>query len=163
MQPAAFLDRDGVLNVDHGYVSQMAEVEWVDGAAEATLALLEAGFLVVVVTNQSGIARGMFSEDDYLAFETAYHTAFPGHIDAIYYCPHHPSEGIAPYRQACKCRKPGNGMIEQAILDFDIQRDGSFLIGDKPSDLEAAQKSGIPGYLFPGGNLRDFLRTVRSI
>ena len=163
MQPAAFLDRDGVLNIDHGYVCRIEDVEWVPGAAEATRALHEAGYLVILVTNQSGIARGMFSEAEYLAFAEAYLGAFPGHLDAIYYCPHHPDAGEAPYRADCECRKPNNGMLEQAIREWPISRDGSFMIGDKDSDVEAARRTGIPGYLFAGGDLRDFLRTVRSL
>ena len=163
MQPAAFLDRDGVLNIDHGYVCRIEDVEWVPGAAEATRALHEAGYLVIVVTNQSGIARGMFSEAEYLAFSDAYRGAFPGHLDAVYYCPHHPHAGEAPYLKDCDCRKPNSGMLEQAIREWPISRDGSFMIGDKDSDVEAARRTGIPGYLFAGGDLREFLRTVRSL
>lgn len=154
-RPCAFLDRDGVLNVDSGYVASMDRVEWVPGAREAVRLLREEGFAVVVVTNQSGIARGLFSASEYLRFEKEYLAAFGVPIDAVYHCPHLP-EVSGP----CDCRKPGNGMIERAFADLPLRRRGSFLIGDSERDLEAARRSGIPGYRFEGGRLDGFVQEI---
>ncbi|CAN5728985.1 HAD family hydrolase [soil metagenome] len=157
-RPCAFLDRDGVLNLDHGYVATMDRVEWVPGAREAVRLLHDAGFAVVVVTNQSGIARGLFSASEYEAFEREYRLAFEEPLDAIYHCPHLP-EISGP----CDCRKPGNGLLERAFTELPLRREGSFLIGDSDRDLEAARRSSIPGYLFTEGRLDEFLRGVLSL
>lgn len=150
-RPAAFLDRDGVLNVDHGYVHRLDELDLVPGAADAVRLLNNAGYLVIVVTNQSGVARGRYGEDAVRRFndELAKRLAAQGaRIDAFYYCPHHPEGSVARYRIACDCRKPNPGMLAQAARDFDIDRGKSFLIGDKPGDSEAAAAFGIKGVLF---------------
>lgn len=150
-RPAAFLDRDGVLNVDHGYVHRLDELDLVPGAAEAVRLMNDAGYLVIVVTNQSGVARGRYSENDVRRFndELAKRLAAEGaRIDAFYYCPHHPEGTIARYRLACDCRKPRPGMLVQAARDFDIDRGRSFLIGDRHGDSEAAAAFGIRGVLF---------------
>ena len=148
---AAFLDRDGVLNVDHGYVHRLDALDLIPGAADAVRLLNEAGYLVIVVTNQSGVARGYYVEADVARFneELARRLAAQGaRVDAFYYCPHHPEGTVARYAVACDCRKPGPGMLEQAARDFAIDRAKSFLVGDRDGDSEAAASFGIKGIKF---------------
>jgi len=150
-RPAAFLDRDGVLNIDHGYVHRLADMDIVAGAGEAVRLLNEAGYLVIVVTNQSGVARGLYGEKDVERFngELAKRLGVHGaRIDAFYHCPHHPEGSVARYRIDCDCRKPKPGMLTQAARDFAIDRSRSFLIGDRPGDSEAAAAFGITGISF---------------
>ncbi|HEY5280420.1 MAG TPA: HAD family hydrolase [Pseudolabrys sp.] len=148
---AAFLDRDGVLNVDHGYVHRLDALEFIPGASEAVRLLNEAGYLVVVVTNQSGVARGLYGEADVECFnqELSLRLAARGaRIDAFYYCPHHPQGAVERYTVVCECRKPKPGLLEQAARDFAIDRQRSFLIGDRDGDSEAAAAFGIKGIRF---------------
>ena len=155
LKPAAFLDRDGVLNVDRDYVHRIDQVEWIAGAAEAIKLLNDAGYLVIVVTNQSGVARGYYDEATIGILHAHMQTwlaARGAHIDAFYYCPHHPEGSVARYALACDCRKPKPGLLEQAARDFDIDRAGSFLIGDKDADQEAAAAFGIRGIKFDAGS-----------
>jgi len=150
-RPAAFLDRDGVLNVDRGYVYRPEDLQWIDGAAAAIRLLNEAGYHVIVITNQSGIARGLYTESDmhrlhdYMRGELARQGA---RIDAIYYCPHHPEGTVARYTMTCRCRKPGTGMLEQAAAEFAIDLGRSFFIGDKDADMQAAAAFNIRGIRF---------------
>jgi D-glycero-D-manno-heptose 1,7-bisphosphate phosphatase len=151
---AVFLDRDGTINVDHGYVFRAGEFEFIPGAPEAIRRLKDAGFLVIVVTNQAGIARGLYSEADvhelhrHLDRELARHETS---IDAYYYCPHHPEKGTPPYRRDCACRKPFPGMLLQAAADFPLNLGGSFLVGDKLSDIEAGLAAGCKPILVETG------------
>ena len=150
-RPAAFLDRDGVLNVDHGYAYRPEQLQWIDGAPEAVRLLNEAGYYVFVVSNQSGVARGYYNEDAVEAFHThmqkqlASHGA---HVDAFYFCPHHPEGTIKPLAIHCRCRKPAPGMLEQAANEWLIDRDASFLVGDKDADVGAAEAFKIRGIKF---------------
>ena len=163
MRPAAFLDRDGVLNVNHGYVHTPERFEWMEGAREAVKLLNDAGYLVIVVTNQSGIGRGYYDEADFhalCAWIDAELAAVGAHIDATYFCPNHPEHGVGPYKTACNDRKPAPGMLVRAAAEWDVDKGASFLIGDKPSDLKAAEAFGIPGHLFTGGSLLEFVRGV---
>jgi D,D-heptose 1,7-bisphosphate phosphatase len=159
-KPAVFLDRDGVLNIDRGYVHRPDQVNWIAGAQEAVRRLNDLGYRVIVVTNQAGVGHGYYEEDDIVVLhrwmqdQLAIRGAF---IDAFYYCPHHPEARIEKYRGHHINRKPAPGMILQAFSDLAIRKDRSFLIGDKQSDIEAARSAGIPGFLFPGGNLATFL------
>jgi D-glycero-D-manno-heptose 1,7-bisphosphate phosphatase len=149
--PTAFLDRDGVLNVDSGYVHRIEELEWIDGAPEAVRLLNEAGFRVVVITNQSGIARGHYDEDAVLRFH-AHMQEFLGsrgaHIDAFYFCPHHPEGTITAYAIECECRKPKIGLLEQAARDCRVDRSRSFVVGDREGDVAAAAAFGVRGVKF---------------
>ena len=160
-KPGVFLDRDGVLNVDHGYVARRADFQWVEGAIAAVRALNEAGYYVFVTTNQSGIARGLYAVDDmhklheFMADELAREGA---RIDDIRFCPFHPEGTIDAYRRVSDWRKPGPGMILDLLRQWPVQREGSALIGDKEADMEAALAAGIRGLLFTGGNLEDFVR-----
>ncbi len=150
-RPVAFLDRDGVLNVDHGYVHRPDELEWIKDAPAAVRLLNEAGFIVIVVTNQSGVARGIYDEatvkrlHDHMQGVLARHGA---RIDAFYYCPHHPDGPVAQYALRCDCRKPGTGMLEEAAKEWPIDRARSFLIGDQDVDMQAAATFGITGIKF---------------
>ncbi|MBF0096021.1 MAG: D-glycero-beta-D-manno-heptose 1,7-bisphosphate 7-phosphatase [Magnetococcales bacterium] len=159
-RPAIFFDRDGVLNIDHGYVHRVEQFTWVEGAREAILWCNQQGYLVIVVTNQSGIARGYYDEAQ-LQELTAWmqeQLAFDGaHMDGVYYCPHHPEAKDPYYRRQCQCRKPQPGMLEQAIGEWEIDRERSILIGDNQTDLQAAQQAGVAGFLFQGGRLDRFL------
>jgi len=162
MTGAAFLDRDGVLISDCRYLSDPGKIQWIDGAKLALARLARAGFRRFVVTNQSGIARGYFDEAAILRVHAALQEALPeaSRIDAFAYCPHHPDGVIAAYVRSCDCRKPAPGMVDRLIADHGVDRTHSFLIGDKASDLQAAERAGIAGYLFEGGDLDAFVARI---
>jgi D,D-heptose 1,7-bisphosphate phosphatase len=159
-RPAVFFDRDGVLNHDSGYTFEASKLQWIDGAREAVKAVNDAGYFAFVVTNQSGIARGLYEESHvqalhrWMADDMA---AIGAHIDAFEYCPDHPEGTIERYRRVSDRRKPGPGMITDLLGRFPVNAAGSILIGDKAHDLEAAHAAGLQGYLFPGGNLETFV------
>ncbi len=162
-RPAAFLDRDGVLNVDHGYAHRPDQLEWVAGAPEAIRLLNEAGYIVIVVTNQSGVARGLYSEAAVRQFHTHMQDALLAqgtHIDAFYYCPHHPEGTVKELAVQCRCRKPGPGMLEQAAQEWPIDLGRSFLIGDRDNDIVAAAAFNVRGIKFNAGesSLIDLVR-----
>lgn len=155
-RPAAFLDRDGVINVDIGYLHRPEDCRWIEGAVEAIRRLNDLGYLVVVVTNQAGVARGYYGEADVQRLHDWMNRQFRAagaHVDAFYYCPCHPEGTVPAYSRKSDRRKPAPGMILEAIRDWRIDTAASFLIGDKDSDLEAARRAGIPGYLFTGEGL----------
>jgi D-glycero-D-manno-heptose 1,7-bisphosphate phosphatase len=160
-RPALFLDRDGVLNEDHGYVYRWEDFRWIPGARDVVAAFNRAGWLVIVVTNQSGVGRGYYSEADVHTLHARMSEDLAqagGHIDAFYYAPDHPDAPLDAYRHPDPpLRKPNPGMILQALQDWPVDREASLLIGDKPSDLEAALRAGIRGVLFEGGDLKQFL------
>ncbi len=148
---ALLLDRDGVINIDYGYVHKMDNFEFINGAKETIKLANDLGILVIVITNQAGIARGLYSESQFRFFTDEINNRlieFGAHIDKTYYCPHHPSEASKDYLQNCNCRKPKNGLIEKAKLDWKLDKEKCFLIGDKESDILAARKSGIKAHLF---------------
>jgi D-glycero-D-manno-heptose 1,7-bisphosphate phosphatase len=161
-RPALFLDRDGVLNEDHGYVSRWEDFRWIPGAREAVAAFNRAGWLVIVVTNQSGVGRGYYTEDAMHALHARMVEDLAevgGRIDAFYHAPQHPEAPVEAYRHPDPpLRKPNPGMILKALADWPIDREASLLVGDKPSDLEAALRAGIRGVLFEGGDLSEFLK-----
>jgi D-glycero-D-manno-heptose 1,7-bisphosphate phosphatase len=161
LRPALFLDRDGVLNVDHGYVHRWEDFQWIPGAKEVIGAFNRAGWLVFVVTNQSGIGRGYYTEEDMLALHeqmVADLKAAGGHVDAIYYAPQHPEAALDKYRHPDPPdRKPNPGMLLKALAEWPVDPDRSIMVGDKPADLEAALRAGVRGFLFEGGNLAQFL------
>ncbi|MCX7627396.1 MAG: D-glycero-beta-D-manno-heptose 1,7-bisphosphate 7-phosphatase [Methylophilaceae bacterium] len=145
-RPALFLDRDGVINVDHGYVHRPEEFEFVEGIFELVATANRAGYLVVVVTNQAGIGRGYYSEAQFLALTDWMKTKFRergGIIDAVYFCPYHPEHGIGAYRRESEFRKPAPGMLLQAQSELGIDMEQSIFIGDKPSDMAAGRAAGV--------------------
>jgi D-glycero-D-manno-heptose 1,7-bisphosphate phosphatase len=147
LQPAAFLDRDGVINVDHGYVVRREDFAWMPGVREAAAQLHRAGFALVVVTNQSGIGRGMYTEADFLALTDWMRSEFASAgapLAGVYFCPHHPTDAVGVFRTSCDCRKPAPGMLLRAARDLALDLSRSVLFGDKASDLEAAQSAGVP-------------------
>lgn len=160
-RPAVFLDRDGVLIVDRGYPHLESHLEFVEGAAEAVRRLNDAGYLVVVVTNQSGVARGYFTEAQMHAFNALMKKRLAeqgARLDAIYACPFHPEALVEAWRHPDHPdRKPNPGMLLRAIREHDIDPHKSFLIGDKPDDVEAARRAGVAGFLFEGGDLDAWL------
>lgn len=163
LKPALFLDRDGVLNEDHGYVHRWEDFHWIAGAKEVIGAFNRAGWLVFVVTNQSGIGRGYYSEDDMQALHQrmAEDLARSGaRIDAVYHCPHHPEAKLEAYRHPDPPdRKPNPGMLLRAFQEWPVDRERSVMVGDKPADLEAALRAGVKGLLFTGGDLAKFLES----
>ena len=141
-KPAVFIDRDGVINVDHGYVHTVDEFEYIDGVFEACKKLKDMGYLLVLVTNQAGIARGMYTEDEFLTLTEWMDWNFVDNgveFDGIYYCPHHPTEGQGDYLQDCDCRKPKAGMFKSARDFLKIDMANSVMIGDKADDMKAAE------------------------
>jgi D-glycero-D-manno-heptose 1,7-bisphosphate phosphatase len=160
-KPALFLDRDGVLNEDRGFVSRWEDFRWIPGARETVAAFNRAGWLVIVVTNQSGVGRGYYSEADMHALHAHMQAELAeagGRIDAFYHAPQHPEAAVEAYRHPDPpLRKPNPGMILQALADWPIDREASILVGDKPSDLEAALRAGVRALLFEGGDLKQFL------
>jgi D-glycero-D-manno-heptose 1,7-bisphosphate phosphatase len=160
-RPAVFFDRDGVLNVDHGYVSNRKNFEWIGGAIDAVKAVNDAGYYAFVATNQSGIARGLYTEDDMQALHDYMSAEFKkagAHIDDWRHCPFHPEGKIPHFKRISDWRKPGCGMIEDLMKSWPVMKEKSFLIGDKESDMQAARGAGIAPLLFSGGNLLDFVR-----
>lgn len=143
---AAFLDRDGVINVDKGYVYRWEDFEFVAGAIEGLRLLLRQGYRLVIVTNQSGVARGYYSIADVekLSASVIAHLRQQGvEIAGVYFCPHHPAGVVADFARECECRKPMPGMITRASQELGLDLSSSVLIGDKSSDIEAAHKAGV--------------------
>jgi D-glycero-D-manno-heptose 1,7-bisphosphate phosphatase len=165
MHRAVFLDRDGTINEEVGYLRDLDNLRLFPGAGGAIKRFHEAGFLVVLVTNQSGVARGYFPEslvheaherlDQMLQKEGA-------RIDAVYYCPHHPTAGNSRYTMVCDCRKPGTGLIERAARDLDINVKRSYVVGDKWSDVELGQRAGAHSILVQSGFAPDDPGNIRA-
>lgn len=157
---AVFLDRDGTINVDKGYVHSIAEWEWIPGAIDAIAMLKKAGFLVIVVTNQAGIARGYYTDKEVNELHAWINQELEKHdarIDGFYYCPHHPEFG-----NDCDCRKPKPGMLHQAKQDFDIDFNRSWLIGDKAGDIQAGQSAGVKSIMVMTGYGEEHLALLPS-
>jgi D,D-heptose 1,7-bisphosphate phosphatase len=162
-RPAVFLDRDGVLNHDDNYVHRPEQVRWVEGAIDAVRWLNDAGYYVFVVTNQAGVARGLYGEEDVRLLHGWMQDELRragAHVDGFEYCPYHPQGTVDAYRRASEFRKPGPGMILKLKKDWGIDEAGSLLIGDRDTDLQAAAAAGIPGHLFSGGSLLEFVRKI---
>jgi D-glycero-D-manno-heptose 1,7-bisphosphate phosphatase len=142
---AVFFDRDGTLNVDVGYLRSAGEMQLIPGAAEAVRLLNERQILTCIISNQSGVARGYFTEADLVPIHDRLQELLAGggaHIDRIYYCPHHPTEGRPPYNIECSCRKPYTGMLRKATEEFPIALESSFVVGDKALDIQVGKAAG---------------------
>lgn len=161
-QGAALFDRDGTLNEDVGYLYRAEDFRWVQGAIEALCFCHAQGFLTAVLTNQSGIARGYYTEADVLRLHAWMNADLAKHgtyLDALYFCPHHPEAQDPRYRLDCPARKPAPRMVMKALADFSVPREKAFLIGDRARDVEAAERAGVRGFLYAGGSL---LTTTRE-
>jgi D-glycero-D-manno-heptose 1,7-bisphosphate phosphatase len=154
MDKAVFLDRDGTINIEREYLFRPEDFQFIPGAPQAIRLLNEAGFRVIVVTNQSGIARGFYDEaavsrlhrhmDEQLA-------RFGARVDAYYFCPHHPEHGTGDYRKSCACRKPMDGMLRRGAAEFSLDLSASFIIGDRFVDVAAGIKAGCRAMLVRTG------------
>lgn len=144
--PAIFLDRDGTINVDHGYVHEIDQFQFIDGVIEACLQLKEMGFALVLVTNQSGIARGKFTEAQFMTLTEWMDWSLADRgvdLDGIYFCPHHPEGSVKEFAQVCDCRKPMPGMFLTAKDELNIDMAASYIVGDKIEDLQAGIAAGV--------------------
>ncbi|MDY4784946.1 HAD family hydrolase [Pygmaiobacter massiliensis] len=145
MKKAAFFDRDGTINVNTGHLHDPKQLSFIEGVPQLIRRFNEAGYLVIVITNQAGIAKGFYTEDDmhhlHKVLNERLQREYNAHIDAFYFCPHHPD-----FTGPCQCRKPATGMLKRAIEDFDIDVTQSFLFGDMPHDIECGERMKIRSY-----------------
>ena len=154
MNKAVFLDRDGTIIEDVGYLNSPDQIQFIPGSIEAIKKLNLAGFKVIVVTNQAGVARGLIAEDMLQTIDkTLAKQILSGgaHLDGIYYCPHHPDHGLYPYKQNCNCRKPNPGMLKRAEKDHNIDLTQSIIVGDKATDVLAGKNLGLKSILVTTG------------
>jgi D-glycero-D-manno-heptose 1,7-bisphosphate phosphatase len=145
-RPAVFLDRDGIINKEGGYVHNADQFHFIEGVFDACLEMSEAGYRLIVITNQAGIARGYYTEGDFQDLTEWMLDEFRRHgidIDGVYYCPHHPVYGVGKYRRDCDCRKPAPGMILRAAKEHALDLRRSILVGDKVTDIEAGRAAGV--------------------
>ena len=162
-RPAAFLDRDGTLNEDTGYVHRMADFRWLPGSVEAIRRLNQAGYYVFVVTNQSGVARGLFEAsavENLHGFMNAELRTAGAHIDDFRYCPHHPQAVVAAYRTECSCRKPAPGMLIDLMTHWPVVAESSIMIGDAERDAAAGRAAGIAAAVVPSGELGRYVEDL---
>lgn len=148
-KPAVFLDRDGVLTEEKGYICSLKELHIFPYARECIRQIREKGYYAIVITNQSGVARGLFTESCLIEMNDYLKRILD--VDAVYYCPHYLEGKVKQYAVACSCRKPGTGMIEKACKDFRIDMENSFLAGDRASDIIAGKRAGIRTVLLESG------------
>lgn len=146
-RPCAFLDRDGLININHGYVHQRQNFQLMPKVLDGLLLLKDAGYALAIVTNQSGIARGYYAEQEFQDFCHWMFDFFATHqifLSVIAYCPHHPTAGSAAYLTSCDCRKPAPGMVNEISVHFDVDRANSVIFGDKFIDVQAGVNGNIP-------------------
>ncbi len=163
---AVFLDRDGTINADKNYLYRAEDFEFLPGAVEALKLLQDSGYLLIIITNQSGIARGYYTEDDFRTLTEWMLGRLKEagvNIARVYYCPHLPDAKIPEYRKICTCRKPETGLFEQAIRDYDIDLAGSYAIGDKMRDCAICEKTPCRGFLIGGNSDSARVKTVSSL
>ncbi len=155
LRPVVFLDRDGTLNEEVGYIHDVSNLNLIDGAAAAVKRLNDAGVAAVLVTNQSGVARGYYAEDHILKLHERLVALLGAHgakLDALYYCPHLPEGSVAPFNCFCSCRKPEKGMVEVALTEHpELDSTKAYVVGDKATDVELAQRFGGKGVLVTTG------------
>lgn len=162
---ALLLDRDGVINLNHGYVHTPERTEWVPGIFELVAQAHQHQMLVVVVTNQAGIGRGFYSENEFLAYTAWMHAQFAQRgtpLLATFWCPHHPDAGSGKYKIDCTCRKPGPGMLKAAAERFGLDMQASWMIGDQPTDMAAAASAGV-GHRRLLEHADDLAPTIRAL
>lgn len=159
LRPAVFLDRDGTINVDKGYLCRTEDFEYINGAVEGMKKLCEMGYLLIVITNQSGIARGYYTEADFLCLTEWMIRDLDSKgivISKVYYCPHC-EEGCVPmYSKTCSCRKPGTGLFWKAREDWGIDMAKSFAVGDRLRDLSICRESDVQGIILSNADGQDF-------
>jgi D-glycero-D-manno-heptose 1,7-bisphosphate phosphatase len=164
-RPAIFLDRDGTLNVDRGYTHKITDLSWQPDARQAVKYANDAGYYVFVVTNQAGVARGLYQESDVIAFHAEMQSQLyeiGAHVDAFEWCPFHVDGTVAAYRQDSRRRKPSPGMIEDLVDVWPVEMSRSLLIGDSPDDMKAAEAAGLVGIRYTGGSLLDLVQAQIS-
>ncbi len=161
LKPALFLDRDGVINVEKNYLYKKEDFEFIEGIFDLCRFFQDKGYKIFVVTNQSGIARGFYSEEDFLELTKWMETEFAKRgikIERTYYCPHHPD-----FTEECECRKPKPGMLLHAAKEFGINLENSVLVGDKQIDIDAAYNAGLKkAYLFDGKQIRNLKEIIQK-
>lgn len=166
MKKAIILDRDGTINVEKDYLHKVEDFEFEVGVVEGLKILAELGYIFVVVTNQSGIARGYYTEQDLEILNNHIGEILEKDgikIEKFYFCPHHPEKGVGKYKRECECRKPNPGMLEQAIREFDIDRENSFMVGDNISDIEAGINAKVTPVLIETGHGLEHLEKVKEL
>ena len=162
---AVFLDRDGTIIEDRDYLSEPEEVKLIAGSIEAIKMINDLDFKTIVVTNQSGVARGYFPEKNIAIIHDKLSdllSSGDANIDGYYYCPHHPTKGKGKYLKRCDCRKPETGMLDEAVNDFDLDSSTSYMIGDKLIDVEMAERAGAKGILVKTGYGMKELKAIES-
>ncbi len=160
---AVFFDRDGILNHDCGYTHKIQDFFWLDGAKEAVKLCKDNGYLTFVVTNQSGVARGLYKEEDIKTLHDFMQEELKKegtYIDEFMYCPHHPDGIVSEYSIDCDCRKPKSGMLLALADKYSVDIANSFLVGDNPRDVESAENIGVKGYLFEGSDIYAFINSI---
>lgn len=165
MNKAIFLDRDGTINVEKHYLYKIEDFEFLPGVIDALKKLQEAGYLLIIITNQSGIGRGYYSEEDFDKLNNwmvDYLRDRGISITSVYYCPHLPNAPLLEYKKECNCRKPQLGMFKQAIEDFDIDLTQSYAIGDKLRDCSICFDSDCKGFLIAENEAGDILQNVKD-
>ena len=165
MNKAIFLDRDGTINVEKHYLYKIQDFEFLPGVIDALKQLQQAGFLLIVITNQSGIARGYYTEEDFQKLNDWMVSTLRKQgvtIADVYYCPHLPDAQVSAYRKDCNCRKPKLGMYEQAILDYNIQIGHSYAIGDKIRDCAICKSTPCKGFLIGENEKTEIIADVKA-
>lgn len=159
---AVFFDRDGTLNVDVHYLHRSEDFKWIPEAKEAIKYVNDHGYLAILVTNQSGVARGYYPESDIrLVYDWMNEqlAAIGAHLDALYYCPHHPTGTVPEYTRVCTCRKPSPQLINDACVKYHIDKQQSYFVGDTDTDMKCAANAGIKAVRYQGGSL---LQAIKS-
>lgn len=164
MNKAIFLDRDGTINVEKDYLYKIEDFEFIDGVVDALRLLQDAGYLLIIITNQSGIARGYYTEEDYYTLNSWMIDTLQEQgitISAVYFCPHHPTAAVEKYRIDCDCRKPKLGLYEQAVKDFNLDIGNCFAIGDKIRDCAICNSTPCHGYLIANNEKPEVIEAVK--
>lgn len=165
MNKAIFLDRDGTINVDKHYIYRKEDFEFIPGAIEALKRFKQSGYLLIIITNQSGIARGYYTEEDFIKLNSWMQfilSEMGAGIDKVYYCPHHPDAVIDRYRLVCNCRKPKTGLFHQAVKDFNIDLSRSYAVGDRLRDCSICKESDCHGFVIGLTESKDLINKIKN-